>query len=264
MSVFAHRLPRLAAAFVMALAASGAGCALSLSLDAEARSQWSRDYTLPENGTLEIRNPNGRVEITVTDDDAVSVAAELVVNATTQEAADEALKAFAIAEEVDGGRILLDSSADNGMTINMRRRVNYTVRVPRRANVTLAGSNGDVEVDGLAGRFEARYSNGQVVARDLTGQASVRTSNGAINLGFAALAPDGVECETSNGMITLHLPDTAGADLSARVTNGQISTEGLDVQVIEESRRRLDARLAGGGPDVRLSTTNGAIRVRSR
>lgn len=261
MTVIARRVPRVAVALLLGLFAS-AGCALHLSLDAEAKKEWSREYPLPENGTLEIRNPNGRVNLTVTDDDTVSVQAELIVNAATQEAADQALEAFTIQEETSADRIRLDSAPGNDMTINLNRKVHYTVRVPRRANVTLTGSNGEVEVDGVGGRFEARLSNGRVIARNLSGQAAVRTTNGAIDLQFAALTTDGVECETTNGAITLELPDGAGADLSARVTNGRISHEGLDVQIIEESRRRLDARVAGGGPDVTLRTTNGAIRLR--
>jgi hypothetical protein len=46
------------------------------------------------------------------------------------------------------------------------------------------------------------------------------------------------------------------------VTNGTISTTDLSVTTAEQSRRRLEGTIGGGGPQVRLSTTNGEIRVR--
>lgn len=259
--------PRLVAARALLVAvavASAAACGLHMSLDAEARNEWTREYTLATDGTLEIRNPNGRTEIVAGDVDAVTVQAERVVNAANQEAADTALASFEIAETVSPDRVVLDSTqSGGGMSINLSRKVNYRVTLPRRANVKLTGSNGEVEVDGVEGRVEISVSNGRVTARGLGGPASVRATNGAVSVAMARLSADGVECETTNGMITLMLPRDAGADLSARVTNGGISHEGLDVQVLEESRRRLDARIGGGGPDVRLQTTNGAIRIRA-
>ena len=54
------------------------------------------------------------------------------------------------------------------------------------------------------------------------------------------------------------------ARLSARVTNGAIKADGLDVAVSEQSRRRLDGTIGGGGPLIRLQTTNGAVQIRGK
>jgi hypothetical protein len=60
------------------------------------------------------------------------------------------------------------------------------------------------------------------------------------------------------------VPASIKARLSARVSNGAITTEGLTVAVAEQSRRRLDGTLGGGGPLIRLETTNGAVQIRGK
>jgi hypothetical protein len=257
------RVTAIASVLGLGLAALGAsGCGLNLSLSAEARNTWERDYTLAPDGTFEIRSPNGTIELATGEGDAVTVRAERIVNAASDEAAEQALAAFEIAEEVSPDRIVIDSGQrDNGVTFNLSRKVEYRVTVPRWANVKLTGSNGTIDAEGVEGRFEASVTNGRVTAQGLGGPASVTSTNGTIALTMARLGGD-IACETTNGAITLMLPDDAGAELEARVTNGRISHEGLDVKVIEESRRRLDATIGAGGPRIRLETTNGAVRVR--
>ena len=76
---------------------------------------------------------------------------------------------------------------------------------------------------------------------------------------------DGVKLECTNGGIKLRLPSDAKATISARITNGGIETSGLTLDATgEQSRRRLDGRLNGGGPRIDLEGTNGGIRISSR
>jgi DUF4097 and DUF4098 domain-containing protein YvlB len=256
------RTASLLPALILALSTAALpACHLGISLDAEARSPWTRDYTLADGGTLEIRSTNGSIHLAVGDGDAVRIEADRIVNAATQEAADTALETFEIGEQVTDDRIVLDSTT-RGMNVNLSRKVNYRVTLPRGANVKISGTNSNVEADGIEGRFDVGVTNGRVVATALKGPATVETTNGAVSLSMARLASEGVECQTTNGAITVMLPEDAGADIAVRVTNGGISYDGLDVQVIEQSRRRFDATLGGGGPRVRLEATNGAIRLR--
>jgi DUF4097 and DUF4098 domain-containing protein YvlB len=67
---------------------------------------------------------------------------------------------------------------------------------------------------------------------------------------------------TTNGALRLRLPDGTGADLDASTTNGSIRLD-ADTNLVPEGRRknRLRGDLAGGGPSVRLRTTNGSISI---
>jgi DUF4097 and DUF4098 domain-containing protein YvlB len=138
------------------------------------------------------------------------------------------------------------------------------VKVPRWANVRLDTTNSDIEVTGVTGAFRATATNGHISATGLENGAIVETTNGKIDIAMSKLSDDGVTCTTTNGEIIVILPKDAKAHLSARVTNGAISDEGLTLAVSERSRRRLDATIGGGGPTVKLETTNGAVVIKGR
>jgi hypothetical protein len=64
--------------------------------------------------------------------------------------------------------------------------------------------------------------------------------------------------------VNLTLPNSSKAQLNVRVTNGAISSENLTLQTTESSRRRLSGTLNGGGPEVRVETTNGSVNLRGK
>lgn len=242
-----------------------AGCAFQISNDAEAHDDWKKTYTLTQPGSVEIRNSSGAIDIEPGTGNTVDVAATRSVRAATDEAAKDALAHFEFDESVSPNRVAIDSSnRQAGLLLNLSRSVNYHLRVPRWASVTVDESNGDITVSGLAGTFRARATNGRVRATALENAASVSTTNGRIVLDFAKIGDGDVSCDTINGAITVTLPPDGKARLSARVTNGAIRTSGLNLSVSEQSARRLDASLGGGGPIVHLVTVNGAIEITSR
>jgi hypothetical protein len=60
------------------------------------------------------------------------------------------------------------------------------------------------------------------------------------------------------------VPESAKADISASCTNGGISVTGVKLEISEQSRRRLEGKLNGGGTPIELHTTNGGVRLRSK
>lgn len=247
------------------LVAAGA-CDLHLSNQAEAKDQWKRSYTLAAGGTLEVRNSNGRITVEAGDGNGVEVVADRLVRAASDEAAKDALAKFEIAETVAPDRVKLDSTnRGGGIFVGMSRQVDYQIRVPRWANVTLDAANSDITVTGLSGDLRAETTNGRVRASALSNGATIVSTNGAISLDMAAIGRSDVSCETTNGLIAVTVPRDGKALLSVRVLNGTIKTENLDVAVSERSRQRLDGTIGGGGgPKIRLETTNGLITLTGR
>jgi DUF4097 and DUF4098 domain-containing protein YvlB len=239
------------------------GCGLERHFpQAEARDEWKRTYKIARGGTFELRNTNGRVRIRPGDADVIDIVATRVVKAGTEDEARKILSEFKIEETISGDGVLVDSTArDLG---RVSRLVDYEVRLPAWVNVTLRSTNGDLGVDGLSGFLRAATTNGEVTASALEQGADVQTTNGDVRLEFAKLGDAGVECATTNGQISLTLPRDAKARVSASVSNGDISTSGLDVATSEKSRRKLEGTVGGGGPMVRLKTTNGVIDMRGR
>jgi len=263
-----HRLTLSRGAIAAALPLLLAGCNVHISTQAEARDTWQRHFALAKDGTLEIRNANGLIDIQSTEGDGVDVTADRVVRAVSDEAAKDALSKWEIDQSATSDRIVIDSGRHGGMNlmVNMSRRADYHVRAPQWANLRIETTNGTIDLRGprVAGSVRLQTTNGNVKAIGLENSSSVTTTNGAVTLEVSRLGDDGVSCETTNGSITLVVPTEVNARLSARVTNGGISARVPKMTISEESRRRLDATLGSGGPTIRLETTNGAVTVAAK
>jgi len=260
------RLPRfgwLPVVIASALIAIGSGC--SFLPTSEVRESWTRTYPLTAGGTFEVKNTNGRIQIDATDGSNIEVVAEKIARAGSDEGAREAVRRIEIAETVAPDRVLIDSTKSGaGFQINVSKRVDYVVKVPRTAQVKIETTNGDIEVTGLAGAFRAEATNGQIRGTGLENRAEVETTNGRVSLAFAKLTEGGVSCTTTNGAVEVLLPPDVKANLTADVTNGEIETGGLALTVVKHTRRHLEATVGGGGPQVRVETTNGSVSVRGR
>ena len=240
--------------------ASGCG---HVSARAEARDEWRRSYPVAAGASFEIRNTNGRIRVEAGGKDAIEVVATRRVKAPTEAQAKATLAEFEIDETKSGSHIKLEARNERfSFMVNRSKAVDYTVRAPSWVNITLDSTNGEIEVIGVGGLLRAESTNGDIRATSLEGGAEVETTNGNVHLDFARLAPSGLKSSTTNGDITVSLPRDVKASLSARVTNGNISATDLSLTTTEQSRRKLEASIGGGGPQVRLSTTNGEIRLR--
>ena len=265
MTMSTLRLPRLAAALlVLAAGANLAACHLDIDNKAEARSEWKKSYTLAKGGTLEIRNTNGLIEVSPGDGDQISVTAERIAKAATEEAAKDAAEKIEIRETVSADNIVLDAKVAITGMFNGSRQVKFHVRAPRGTTLRLSNTNGAIEITDMSGEMRLDTTNGAVKATGISGVTHASTTNGAVSLDFASIPAGGVSAETTNGGVIVTIPRDAKARISARVSNGGIEADGLSLAITEQSRRRLDATLNGGGPELRLETTNGGVRIRGK
>jgi hypothetical protein len=245
-----------------ALAATGA-CGLALT--AEAHDEWKRTYPLAQGGSVEIRNTNGRIRVEPGDAGTVEVVATRTARAGSDEDARNALKRIEIVESVTPNRVELDSSRGGvGFEINVSKKVDYVVRVPRWANVTLTTTNGEIVATGVGGAFRAETTNGAIKATEIDGSVRMETTNGDVTLEVTKVTDAGVTCATTNGEIDLTMPSAAKVSFDVETNNGAIDPTGFDLKISEQSRRALRATAGGGGPTVKLETTNGGIRLRGR
>ena len=120
-------------------------------------------------------------------------------------------------------------------------------------------------VQETTGRVLAEVTNGGIRGREIAGPIEASATNGGVDVEITKVPETGVKLETTNGGIKLRLPTDAKASISARIVNGGIDTEGFSIQSSgENSRRRLDGDLNGGGPRIQLEGTNGGIQIRPR
>jgi len=263
----AFRPFRLATAtLILAAAAALSACNIDISNQAEGRSEWRKDYTLAAGGTLEIKNTNGVIEVDPSDGDKVSITAEKIAKAGTDAEAKQAAEAIEIKETVSGSSIVLDATTSSS-GINLMsgsRQVKFHVRAPKGTRLILSATNADMNVRDMTGELKLTATNGRIQGKNLEGSTRAETTNGVINLDFNAIGADGISLEATNGKIDLAIPKSGKARINTRVTNGAINTDNLSLDVSEQSRKRLTGTLNGGGPEIRIETTNGAISLRGK
>lgn len=232
----------------------------------QATAEWRKTYELQPGGRVEVRNVNGQIAVEPAAGQTVEVIAVKRARGGSPELAREALDRIEIVEDVSPDSIRLETRYPRASGLFQRGggEVRYTVKVPASSNTRFVTVNGGIEVMGLEGAVEAETTNGGIRGRDIGGPVKASTTNGGVDMEVTRVADGGVALSCTNGGIRLRLPRDARASISASVTNGGIDADGLNLETSESSRRRLEARLNGGGPSIRLEGTNGGIRIGSR
>jgi len=223
---------------------------------------WTRSYTLAGADTaVEVANVNGTFDVEAVDGNTLEVTAVLVARGATEEDAKKTLARVEMVEQADASRVHLEAKYPRELGRH-GIEVNYTIRAPRSARVSVESVNGRVNVKGVFAGVKAETTNGSVNGDGLGNSVVASTTNGTIKVQMASMGGDGVSLETTNGSIDLKLPSDAKATLAARCVNGGIKVTDIPFERSGEgSRRKLDGTINGGGAPVRLETVNGGIRV---
>lgn len=227
--------------------------------------EWRKTYELQSGGRLEVSNTNGLIKVEPSTGKTVEIVAVKSARGQSPEDAKQALGDIEIVESADSGTVRVETKVKRTHGwFGSSAQVKYTVRVPDGLNSKFSTTNGGVELHGVSGNVEAETTNGGIVARGISGTFTGSTTNGGVDADMARLGDGGARLECTNGGISLRLPADAKATISATVTNGGIDTSGLPLDKIESTRRKLEAKLNGGGAPVRMSCTNGGLEIRSR
>jgi hypothetical protein len=244
-----------------------------LAAPAAAQSDFQWRGTVAEGHTIEIRGVNGAVRAMPSADRAVHVEA-------TRQARRSDPESVRIEVVQHGGGVTIcavyptpagarrENECRPGGGQNSVRdndvRVDFVVRVP--AGVRFEGHtvNGGIEAAGLQSDVKVATVNGSVNI-ETSGFAQANTVNGNITckLGSGPLTGD-LAFETVNGSVTLEMPAGLHADFRGSTVNGRIDSDFAILVTGQVSRRSLRGTIGDGGPELRVSTVNGSIRLRER
>jgi DUF4097 and DUF4098 domain-containing protein YvlB len=246
-----------------------AGCDIvTADLRSEETATWHKTYQLDANGQVEINNVNGKIVIEPSSGNTVDVSALKKARGASPEAAKAALDRASIVEDVSSGRIKIDTKMANmsGIVLNGgNTSVEYHVKVPAGAEVKFTTVNGGIEASGLQGRTILETTNGGVTTRGVGGQLQASTTNGGLDIDLRRMPEGGVKLNCTNGGIKVRLPRDAKANINASIVNGGIKTEDLTIDAVgEQSRRRLEGRMNGGGARLDVDGVNGGIHFVAR
>ncbi|MEO8663229.1 MAG: DUF4097 family beta strand repeat-containing protein [Bryobacteraceae bacterium] len=140
--------------------------------------------------------------------------------------------------------------------------VSFEIFVPHRTGVSAKTHNGGVSLSDLRGEIEFEALNGGVSLKRLAGAVHGRTTNGGLNIELAGDRWDGdrLEAATTNGGVHLEVPSDYSARLETGTVNGEVRVD-FPVTVRREIGRNFATTLGKGGPTVRVTTTNGGVRI---
>jgi hypothetical protein len=138
--------------------------------------------------------------------------------------------------------------------------------VPTNLVVSASSVSGNVGITGAQGDIEASSVSGDV-RMDRLRASSVRAHSvsGDVEVFVDALTGTGdFTFKTVSGNVTLELPKDFGADLSMSTVSGDVNSDfPMTLGNGRMSRRRIEARIGGGGRRLDVATVSGDLRIRS-
>jgi len=219
-----------------------------------------REYSLDARDLVRVNaEPNGGIRVEAWDRNEISLKAK--VQAWSRRGDPQEL--------VNGVQVSTENtiSADGPRTENREGwSVSFRLMVPRNSNLDLESMNGGIQITGVYGNMDFETMNGGIKLEEVGGKVQGRTQNGGVNVLLSGSQWEGEEMDvqTTNGSVTLTVPENFRANLQTGTVNGSFNT---DFPITLQGRlrsNRISTELNGGGPPIRLVTTNGAVRLRSR
>src|SRR5215467_12086185 len=220
--------------------------------------------------TLDVINRNGAI-------DASAASGDAAASGTWKSRDDENEPFVEVVEYADGVTICavyarektpghchrggVSSESSGSWWHGNRASINFDVQVPKGVRLNALTTNGNVTGHSLASVVEAATTNGNVDV-STSEWASASTTNGGIHVSIGNAKWSGeLKERTTNGSVDVTLPASAEFTLEAGTTNGGIHTDfPITVQGSFNSKR-LSGTVGAGGRDLRVSTTNGGIKL---
>jgi hypothetical protein len=227
-----------------------------------------KSFSVQSGGVLTVETQGGNVRVETSDAPTVKVTANQIIKAGSDSEADEILKKLSLVIEQRGEGVSAISKYEkkpSGFRWGSWPpvQVNFVVTVPRRYNVQLKTSGGDIRVGDLDGKAYARTSGGNVELGKITGDVDAGTSGGNVRLkeGLAT-----VKLNTSGGNVSVDRAigetelDTSGGDITiGSVENTlQASTSGGNVTAGIVGALKGDCSLDTSGGNVRAKVSQDA------
>lgn len=226
-----------------------------------------REFTVASSGNLTVDGGrNGGVSVRGENRSDVLIKACVQAWGESEAAAKQLVQSVKIDT---GSTVKADSPTDSNWSVS------YEILVPRNTNLNLTAHNGGIGIKSVDGSIEFETTNGGVSLGDLSGSVKGRTTNGGVNVSLtgASWKGNGMDVVTTNGGVNLSVPEGYAANFETGTTNGGFKSDVPSLNVETEDNlgktegwhraKRVRASMNGGGPTIRVITTNGGIRIGS-
>jgi len=224
-------------------------------------------------GYVYVQNTNGRVEVEGWNKNVIMIEAKKYVKASTNSAAKQYMKEIRIDITQNKKEIVIKTHfprrSNNFWNWIFRNDesgyINYKLFVPKQTDIDIELTNGGISLKGVEGRAELNTTNGEITGKEIVGIVDAYTTNGSIEIELSEVySGNDMQFQTTNGSIKLYLPENIRCNISARTSNGSLDTEFPLTLKGNFSSKKIEGKIKGGGPLIRLKTTNGNIQIYKR
>ena len=129
-------------------------------------------------------------------------------------------------------------------------------------DATATANSGGIRMLRVSGAATAHANSGGVEAYDIGGAIDAHTSSGGIRLSQVHAAS--IRVQAASGGVRVTLAPGQGYDVSIETASGRIATPEMVVRGGLSShlaRHSAEGRIGGGGPEVRIRSSSGNVRV---
>jgi hypothetical protein len=141
--------------------------------------------------------------------------------------------------------------------------VEYTIHLPRRVALSVKDYKSDSDVAGVEGAVDFETYKGAVRLNGLCGALHLNTYKGDVHATFASFTAAS-RIDTYKGEIDLSLPRSSAFNLSSKLERRATLDTDFPQTVRSTSHQRgYNGSVNGGGPELRVSSFKGGIRLRS-
>ena len=236
----------------------------SLALQADETKSYSETYDFSENGSINLDNINGSVEVSGWDKKQIQL------NYTIS--ADNADDLENVSVEVEHSKQDLNVEVDisSGGFMNWggtSGEVSFELKVPKGVTLNSIDSvNGNIQISGVSGEIKAETVNGKIVIKNVTNDVKFGTVNGDVEVYVDRLASSSrLKGDSVNGDIEVYLPENDGFDIKSDTVNGDLSNDfGVEVDEGQYVGAEMDGSYKDGGARLKFDTVNGDIEVNKK
>lgn len=129
----------------------------------------------------------------------------------------------------------------------------------------LSTSGGNIKVSRVGGDADVSTSGGDIVVKEVAGVLHASTSGGNVSATFTGPLKGDCTLKTSGGDVRATVRSGVAFDLNASTSGGSVDAGGLTITLESggSGKSRLKGKVNGGGPELKLRTSGGDIRVRT-
>jgi DUF4097 and DUF4098 domain-containing protein YvlB len=122
-------------------------------------------------------------------------------------------------------------------------------------------SGGSIRIGKVQGEVKATTSGGSIKVQEVMGTINAATSGGSVSAYISKQPSGDCSLKTSGGSVSVHLAEDIKVDVDAKTSGGRVRTDFPVTLIGELSKRKLQAKINGGGPELYLRTSGGSIKI---